>query len=124
MTPDARPTPPTKRECSATVHGERVTDWQCLKSGVIERDGKWYCRQHDPVAKSAKREAKDREWADKRSTERAVCAEGERIAKALGVAADVFYHSTGAYSNYGFRRRLVIDFDDCLKLIDKLKGQP
>ena len=23
---------------------------QCLRSGVVLRDGKWYCKQHNPVA--------------------------------------------------------------------------
>lgn len=34
-----------------------TTGWHrlaCSRSGVIERAGKWYCRQHDPEAKKAR----------------------------------------------------------------------
>ncbi len=29
----------------------------CSRKGTVERDGKWYCRQHDPVAKKARDDA-------------------------------------------------------------------
>ena len=47
-----RPPPPDAERCIATVSA----DWRdggahrCTRRGVIARDGKLYCRQHDPVA--------------------------------------------------------------------------
>jgi hypothetical protein len=47
--------------CCARV---RINDWHsgnCGKDATVERDGKWYCRRHDPEvikAKRAKSEAK------------------------------------------------------------------
>lgn len=36
--------------------------YQCSRKGVIERDGKWYCRQHDPpVAKARQAAARKRD---------------------------------------------------------------
>ncbi len=34
----------------------------CIKSAKYERDGKWYCGTHDPVAIKAKRDARNSEW--------------------------------------------------------------
>ena len=56
-------------QCSATIWGERVQSWQCQKKAVIERDGKLYCRIHDPEYIKAKQEKKQAEW-DKELAER------------------------------------------------------
>ncbi len=40
-----------KERCSGTV--SEVGVWhshQCSRKGVVLREGKWYCKQHDPVA--------------------------------------------------------------------------
>lgn len=63
----------------------RVSDgWhsrQCTRSAKVERDGKWYCGQHDPVAIEAKdkarREKRDREWEEERKARK----EKERLEK-------------------------------------------
>ena len=47
--------------CAAMIYsGSWPT--HCSRYGVIERDGKMYCRQHDPVAVKARREERDRRW--------------------------------------------------------------
>ena len=41
--------------CAATV----VNNWNrypCSRNGVVEEDGKWWCRQHAPSAVKARRE--------------------------------------------------------------------
>ena len=42
---------------------------RCTRPGAAERGGKWYCRQHDPVARDARivavMEASRKEWADR-----------------------------------------------------------
>ena len=38
--------------------------YQCSRVGIVERDGKWWCKQHDPDAVAARRKA-----ADAKSTE-------------------------------------------------------
>ena len=46
---------------------------RCTRPGAAERGGKWYCRQHDPVARDARivavMEASRKEWADKQAAE-------------------------------------------------------
>lgn len=34
----------------------------CTHKAKVERDGKWYCGQHDPVAKKEKQDAKYAKW--------------------------------------------------------------
>lgn len=46
----------------------------CLVPAEVERDGKWYCRSHDPV-----RVAK--EWADRNARWKAEAPERERKAR-------------------------------------------
>lgn len=43
-----------RRECQARVFGERVHSWQCSRKGTVEREGKWYCKQHDPERNTPK----------------------------------------------------------------------
>ena len=110
-----------RHECSATVFGPRVHSWQCVRSGVLQRKGKWYCRQHDPVAVETRRHASRLAHTAKRKTSDAIDSEGTRIARALGVGASTFYSHSGPPSQHGYVRYLVIAFDDCLKLIERLK---
>jgi len=46
--------------------GEVATDlWhphKCGQRASIEREGKWYCKRHDPVALDAKRDEKQKSW--------------------------------------------------------------
>lgn len=61
----------TKRKCSApVVYDTWGHTHQCEKGAVVERDGKWYCKIHDPEyikEKAAKSKAKwDAKWATKK----------------------------------------------------------
>lgn len=57
--------------CTEVVF-DNFYNYQCGRRGVVsrpslvKRDGKrLYCKQHDPVAVAAKREARDRVWSEK-----------------------------------------------------------
>lgn len=39
---------------------------RCSKPGKIEREGKFYCSVHDPVARSARNAERDARWAAER----------------------------------------------------------
>lgn len=43
--------------------GWRTRYAQCTKPGKVERDGKWYCGQHDPHAKEARYQKTRDRWA-------------------------------------------------------------
>ena len=52
-----------KVRCSAEVMGEG--GWHrrpCARNGVIQRDGKWYCKQHDPVAVKKRMDDQKAQW--------------------------------------------------------------
>lgn len=37
----------------------------CGAKASVERDGKWYCKRHDPVAVKAKQEESDQKYKEK-----------------------------------------------------------
>ena len=55
--------------CQTRIYGDRVTEWQCQKKPVVTRDGKLYCKIHDPEYIKAKNKARDEKfnsyWADR-----------------------------------------------------------
>lgn len=52
--------------CCASVPkgtiGIRTRYEQCSRVGKVERDGKWYCGQHDPQARKARDQEKMERW--------------------------------------------------------------
>jgi hypothetical protein len=57
----------TKLQCSESIYDSYTMRFhRCSRSGSIERDGKHYCKRHDPVAIAEKRKAKkekdDQKW--------------------------------------------------------------
>lgn len=56
------------RRCCEQIFGD-FTFHQCSRTGSIEREGKWYCKIHDPIAKAerdkARRDKWGKEWTDK-----------------------------------------------------------
>ena len=52
-----------KNKCSEIVFGsDAFHQHGCPNTGKIERDGKFYCGTHDPVAVKAKLKARDEKW--------------------------------------------------------------
>lgn len=63
--------------CSAKVwDGWRRTP--CARAGKVERDGKWFCRQHDPVAIAARRAKSDAIYRARMAAADAARAEAKR----------------------------------------------
>lgn len=79
----------TKQACSKRImRGYTLTT--CGADGRVEREGKWYCKRHDPVAIKAKDEAKyatrSAEWAARRKEQDRInlCVQfHERLVEAL-----------------------------------------
>ena len=53
---------------------------RCTRNGVVERDGKFYCKKHDPVAVRQRDDAMRVAWAAERNVEEAQRKEAARIA--------------------------------------------
>jgi|ERR1051325_114764 hypothetical protein len=105
--------------CSATVFGERVHSWTCHRRGVVQRKGKWYCKQHDPVAVERRRKERHDRWTASRAADDAIEKEACAIAKRLG-CGDPHYN---AFGKGGYTRDIVISFSDAEKLIQRLASQ-
>lgn len=104
-----------ERCCGSAYHG-RMGSFQCTRRGVVKRNGKPYCKQHDPVEKEKKRIAWDENFKAERIRDEQIWMEAERLAKLLGVNGRAEFGQR--YSEY-----LVISFADAEKLIQRL-GQP
>jgi len=64
MRTDKQKPPCSEQVWSSGYWGHRP----CTRNGVVERDGKWYCRQHDPEAvKRRSEERTAREWEKTRA---------------------------------------------------------
>lgn len=100
---------------------EGLRDHACVASATIERDGKWWCRHHDPVKKAERRAAQDREWDEKRARGKAIVREGKRLATRLGVDAGAHYHSDASFQRSDYQKYLVISFEDVEKTITRLE---
>ena len=54
---------PQKGKCSADVHNDfGVGFHSCLRQGIIQRDGKLYCKTHDPVEVEKRDDARNAKW--------------------------------------------------------------
>lgn len=113
-----------KPRCSATVFGERVRSWQCNRYGKVRRAGKWYCKQHDPVAEQARRSAADNKYRQLRDEEKAISGEAGRLAHALDVYGYAEMRPFRKPSEIAYSRRLVIPFEDAERLITRLGQSP
>jgi hypothetical protein len=67
--------------CSETVSRDYYSGG-CSRKGVVKREGKLYCKQHDPVAVEARRKVRDEKW-DKEWAESALRNRVEKIALKL-----------------------------------------
>lgn len=81
---------PTTDRCCASVYNPNGS-WgnrsrQCTRRATVERDGKGYCKQHDPEAIKAKRDAV---WADRQAQYAAARAERERTAACVNACAGI-----------------------------------
>lgn len=59
----------TEHRCCVEVRDQTrmIRFHQCLRRGVLNRHGKWYCMQHDPMRKQTQELMKDAEFAAARA---------------------------------------------------------
>lgn len=81
-----------KHQCEATIWND-FHDYRCPYNGKVERDGKWYCGTHDPVAKAARDKAREEKWKKKwaeEAKERRILEVAHALLAALEEALDLF----------------------------------
>lgn len=52
----------TKHKCCGSIQSDTYRRVPCSRTGSIERDGKFYCATHDPVAVQARRDKSRAKW--------------------------------------------------------------
>jgi hypothetical protein len=58
-------------KCEGHIATDRWNPHKCGQKASVEREGKWYCKRHDPVAMKAKRDAKDKIYDERFKNEMA-----------------------------------------------------
>ena len=96
--------------CQTRVYGSRdVFGYQCKNKPVVERNGKLYCRIHDPIyieAKRKKREAQwDREWIENQKRNvlrraRMQATEGLTLQELQQVSPDLIRRALQSYDEH------------------------
>lgn len=56
----------TKRRCAKVMHGQYrgYGGSRCMRAGVVEEGGKWWCKQHAPSAVKARRDASNARYSE------------------------------------------------------------
>lgn len=100
--------------CEATVFGERCHNYQCTRTGSVKREGRLYCKQHDPVAIEATEKARSAKWERKWAADEKAEKNARRKQKdlerkaALGEKLAEHLLATARYADFG-ERSLEID---------------
>jgi uncharacterized Zn finger protein (UPF0148 family) len=85
-----------KPRCCASVPSSKWRSSQCSKTGKIEREGKYYCAIHDPVAVKAKNEKWHADWKLKHDAQRREFEEATAKRKEMERRAGCFDELTAA----------------------------
>ena len=111
--------PKEKHQCDEKYyHGHRAQ--RCPNNAKVERDGKWYCGIHDPVARRAKSKARFVEWDTKQKAINKVREENTRRGEAEEAACEGI--STDALES-GAIRELVEAVDGAILGFETLDEQ-
>ena len=82
----------------------------CSRTGTVERNGRWYCTQHDPEKAAQRREAREARYRAQHAAVEAIRHEAQALAARLGAG-------TPHYANGRYERALVLTFDEVERLI-------
>ena len=89
----------------------------CMRNGTVEREGFFYCNQHDPEKVKKRREAKRKLQEAQDERDRSLIEEAHRLLKRAGVKGNIFYSQIrGVYKD-----SVVISFDELHKIITRLE---
>ena len=104
------------QRCSARVYGPRADSWGCMRKATVERNGKWYCKVHDPEYKAAKESAWEKKRREQDAQRDEILKRGERLAKRIG-GGYVFFNHRKPMSECAYEEALVVPFDVLERLI-------
>jgi hypothetical protein len=106
-----------RHRCSAVV--DSLTGRKCSRHGVAERDGRWYCRQHDSERLDAQQRERRTQAKAREAEQQAIRDAARRLCAALEFpVAHVHFDARTDEQT----RHLVVSFADAEQLIARLAG--
>lgn len=106
--------------CASYVFGDRVQSWRCTRRGVVERNGKWWCSQHDPDAVKARQGAADAKRKAEDVANEAVKDAMQALADRLG-CGQPYYRIGLRAGTSGYRHALIVTRDEVEALLTRLE---
>lgn len=89
----------------------------CSRIGCIERNGKWWCAQHDPERVAARQAALHAKWEAERAAQDQVKVSAEQLAKTLGIGLPEYSRINGGYTG-----RIVLTAEEAKRVIGWLEA--
>jgi hypothetical protein len=96
--------------------------YQCTRKGKVKTEGEWYCKQHDPKAEKAKRDAKYAEWEAERGKSEKNLADTKALIKRFGYGGTPYYSFRFDSKLGGYGRAIVLSFAEIENIITALKA--
>ena len=117
-----RPEDPTRCVEQVWPNERGPIPYQCQRKRGYGPKGEW-CKQHDPTRIARTQDEAQAQRKEREAASNAVRVEGKRLARALGVKADVEYREGAVRLEWVYRERLVISFNEARKLIARMAAQ-
>ncbi len=117
-----------KKRCSEIVFGANAFHQHaCSNTGKIERDGKFYCGIHDPIAVTARMNARnkkwDREWAEEDAARERNKTLSPETARELIEAFEISIQYMPTDDEPGYVKEAYREARECRKTLSKAKGE-
>jgi hypothetical protein len=111
-----------KHNCSVKVyHGRSFIGSGCSRNATVERDGKWYCTQHDPVRIEEKRKAETAAWLEESQRRDKVVEMMKKQIDALAEAAGLEKFEVGLNFRDGRAVGFTLSSGGMSKLLERLQ---
>jgi hypothetical protein len=109
----------SEHPCSARVSdgGRWASFHGCTRAGKVERDGRWWCAQHDPERVKAKRQAREDAYTAERDKRAAIALRAQSLADALGFGRPIYVPGIRASEVGGYAEGVFLTFDEAERLL-------
>ena len=88
----------SEHACSKRVYSGERWDFgghPCSRKGTVERDGRWWCKQHDPEAMKAREAKRDAAYRAEQEVKEATIRSAQALIDRLGAGRPHYSSVTG-----------------------------
>ena len=106
-----------KHDCCASVSPGTYSfrHSKCSKTAKYERDGKWYCGTHDPVAIKARDDARNEKWRIERAENKAQANEKDATEKLQA-------HKAACFDELLEALKVFVEYESAMEDRDDING--